>query len=497
MRYATHTKDAGSRGNTLVAVLVFSLMIAGMAIPTMLMGVRTSQSTSAAAINARLLMAAESGLGYCYLELEQDALYAVKDELGWDWNAADGLYEQAAQSLRLTGAAQAQPFRLRVQYLKAGVPVEFSDRTNPDERYDSIKVMSSASMGGLRQTAVAWYEFRFAFNAAIVSDSIPNATGGKGKTMAKKGHIVIDGNGNRYQHAIFGDLESNGEIVFFDDNKPVSLTSENAQDYMLAYEGSISANLAGTANEIPDFTNPASQKQLFDFDRFEALAAHGGGKIYNNLSEFESAVRDANSRLEPLEGVIVVKIDPAVEGNAPKLQDLTIQVNGTLLFDFADGTHPDYKVVIDKSVAVKINAANVIGIDLQDEQTWTTGYPPTYEDPEKQPYKVDITADGFDNFEPTDDMPAVMFNNGIVDFHGAVNICGVVYGPAFIEIENKDGNLQYFNGAVFGGGGVFLEAYKGGDGTIAIRHDRQTIDELPLFDQSAAKLTRVGYAITQ
>ena len=48
--------------------------------------------------------------------------------------------------------------------------------------------------------------------------------------------------------------------------------------------------------------------------------------------------------------------------------------------------------------------------------------------------------------DTSDDLPALMYNVGILDIHGNANICGGVYSPSFMEIENKeDGNLQYFN----------------------------------------------------
>ena len=79
---------------------------------------------------------------------------------------------------------------------------------------------------------------------------------------------------------------------------------------------------------------------------------------------------------------------------------------------------------------------------------------------------VDISPD-FENFKEGDDLPAIMFNTGVVDIHGGANISGLVYGPSFIEIENKEGNLQYFNGSILGGGGVLLEGDSNGGDTIA------------------------------
>jgi len=49
-----------------------------------------------------------------------------------------------------------------------------------------------------------------------------------------------------------------------------------------------------------------------------------------------------------------------------------------------------------------------------------------------------------------------MYNIGILDIHGNANISGVLYTPSFVEIENKqNGQIQYFNGSIIGGGGIF------------------------------------------
>lgn len=90
---------------------------------------------------------------------------------------------------------------------------------------------------------------------------------------------------------------------------------------------------------------------------------------------------------------------------------------------------------------------------------------------------MDITGASFENFKESDDLPALMFNTGIVDQHGSCNICGLVYGPSFIEIENKDGSLQYFNGSVMGGAGVYIEG-NDSNGNTVVHFDPSTIDML-------------------
>lgn len=63
------------------------------------------------------------------------------------------------------------------------------------------------------------------------------------------------------------------------------------------------------------------------------------------------------------------------------------------------------------------------------------------------------------------DYPALMFNQSIIDIHGTANVCGVVFGPASGEIENKgetslgDRGLlyQYFVGAIIIGNGIKIK----------------------------------------
>lgn len=61
------------------------------------------------------------------------------------------------------------------------------------------------------------------------------------------------------------------------------------------------------------------------------------------------------------------------------------------------------------------------------------------------------------------DYPAIIFNQSTVDIHGTANVCGVVFGPAYGEIENKgEGSpatplYHYFCGAVIVGNGIKLK----------------------------------------
>ncbi|MFQ5505536.1 MAG: hypothetical protein ACE5F1_12165, partial [Planctomycetota bacterium] len=73
----------------------------------------------------------------------------------------------------------------------------------------------------------------------------------------------------------------------------------------------------------------------------------------------------------------------------------------------------------------------------------------------------------------------------------------VVYGPSFIEIENKDGSVQYFNGAIIGGAGVFVEGDSGGGGFQAIRYDGGAIQNLETLNNAGKVMARTGFAVVK
>ena len=90
--------------------------------------------------------------------------------------------------------------------------------------------------------------------------------------------------------------------------------------------------------------------------------------------------------------------------------------------------------------------------------TYPSGYPPTYTNPAKNPVLINITSKGFANFTAADDLPAYMYNNAILDMHGNINVCGAVYSPCYMEIENKQaGQMQYIKGAIICGGGIYID----------------------------------------
>jgi hypothetical protein len=107
---------------------------------------------------------------------------------------------------------------------------------------------------------------------------------------------------------------------------------------------------------------------------------------------------------------------------------------------------------------------------------------------------VDATARIDQDFK---DIPAEMYAGGLVDMHHAVNTSGVVYTPDMLELEQKDkgnqvttnGNnggggkqaaLQYINGIIISGGGVYMKDETAGtNARTVIAYDDTSIDNLP------------------
>ena len=210
-----------------------------------------------------------------------------------------------------------------------------------------------------------------------------------------------------------------------------------------------------TSAEIPDYTNDGSPDQLFDFNRFIA-AAKASGNYFSNLTAFVNVMKTG----VVLEGVVAVDIAKSgLPSLSPGTLPFGINIRGTLVFNFSSAYDPSDKVA--NTAAMNINAANLSGLVPGNAATYASGYPPVYSNPAKNPANVNIAPQGFANFSPYDDLPALMYNVGILDMHGPVNISGVVYSPSFMEIENKqDGQIQYFKGSLIGGGGILLENNK-------------------------------------
>jgi len=84
------------------------------------------------------------------------------------------------------------------------------------------------------------------------------------------------------------------------------------------------------------------------------------------------------------------------------------------------------------------------------------------------------------------DIPAEMYAGGLVDMHHNVNISGVVYTPDMFEFEQKEMGkptakhaLQYVNGIIITGGGVYMKNEDLNQSLTVIAYDDTSIDNLP------------------
>ena len=71
------------------------------------------------------------------------------------------------------------------------------------------------------------------------------------------------------------------------------------------------------------------------------------------------------------------------------------------------------------------------------------------------------------------------------------------YGASFLEIENKTNNAtQYFNGAIFSGGGLWMDGGNVAGNNTIVNFDTNTVDELETLSASGQQeLVRTGYAV--
>ncbi len=470
-------------GFALIAALVIVVILAGLAAAMVFSSATHHMASMQAGDRARSLALAEAASAFILLDLDADPLGPVAT-----YTKVGNTYQRRYTPFE-TGDGQAL---VELAYtLDDGTPVTFSDP--PVELYDRLRVRVTGFRPRAQRTVIIDFDQQFVlFNSALVSDSIPAGgsvydldgnpltPGGSNKNLAKDGHIVFSDKGRADQLWVSGDIISNGGVYFGD-----GLLETSNANTDINFAGLIANDLAqGEETKIKDYTSIGSQEQLFDFDRFIAAARAGAGLEFTSLEDFADAMNTANAANQFLEGIIVLtvneddatKIENKIENKAGRVGIPDgINIRGTLLFNFEAGTDAMHKVFVKTSL--NINPADLSGLVANDPDTYVSGYGGAWTDDTKRPHNVDISGDGFENFADRDDMPALMFNTGIVDLHDACNVCGLVYGPSFIEIENKEGNLQYFSGSIMGGAGVYVEGNKTQGNTI-IKFDPNTIDML-------------------
>ncbi len=402
-------------------------------------------------INATQL--AEGGAGLACAELEKAYMSAAST-----FTASLGSNAAGAYTLNTSLGAGVEKVYERtivapftVGTVKA--QIWFTNSSSPS----AAKIVGIATVGKVQQIATIRVEMKFGYGAAIVSDSPGTSSTAVVKDRAS-GNVVIDGNKNGVTIIDGGP----GYAILANGRANIDTT------YAIVPPKSISMTNYNTANQIPDYTLEGSTDQLFDFTRFIAVADRtpNGPSVsknnhFTNIADFIKVISNAPNATTFLEGVVVVNVKKAdfttyPQGLTPTILKNPINVRGTLLFNFAaDVVATDYFM---NSATVNINPANLAGLNATNPATYTTGYPPVYSNPSNNPVNINITSGGsLQNFVAGDDLPALMYNIGIFDIHGAANVSGAIYTPSFIEIENLTaGNIQYFKGTLISGGGALI-----------------------------------------
>lgn len=375
------------------------------------------------------------------------------------------------------------PFSLPVT-----VQIWFTNTSTPS----AAKVVGTATVGASTQTATVMLQMQFGYGAAILSVD-PGTASTKILKDRAAGNVTIWG------------LKSGGTTIIDGGQAYAILANGRANvdtNYAIVPPKSISMTNYSTANQVPDYTLAGAADQLFDFNRFIAVAdlTPNGPSVsknnhFTNIADFIKVISNAPNSTTFLEGVIVVNVKQAdfntySQGLTPTLlKSHPINIHGTLVFNFAaDVVATDYFM---NSATVNINPASLAGLNATNPATFTTGYPPVYVDPLKSPTNIDITTKAFQNFTGDDDLPALMYNNGIFDIHGAANICGVIYTPSFIEIENLTaGNLQYFRGTLICGGGALIDNHWA-KATSIVSYDAGALDLLATSSNKGKRVSPI------
>lgn len=324
----------------------------------------------------------------------------------------------------------------------------------------SARIVSTATVGTVTKTVNLRLTMIYGWGAAIISTGQGNSSTAVTKSNAQAGNVVINAS-TVNKTFVDGGVISNGT------------TNKTSQANLPAAD--ISQNNYGTANQIPDYTNPGSTDQLFDFNRFIAVS-NAMGTHYASTAAFKTALAAAPGGV--LEGVITVDVEHSA--TLPKIDTAGypsgVNIRGTLVLNFAAAWTGSEKLVI--TAPLNINPANLSGLVVTDPTTYTTGYPAAITNPARMAKNVNITGAGFENFTAQDDLPAIMYKTAICDFHGPVNISGVVYSPIYAEIEQKSANqTQYIRGSVILGHGILFENTQATSKSI-ISYDAASVDNL-------------------
>ena len=358
------------------------------------------------------------------------------------------------------------------------------------------KVVATAVVGQVSQTATLHVTMQFGAGGAVISTNDGSTSTGVSKSVGQEGNVVVNSSSSIGYTVVDG---GSGKAILANGRANIDA------DLTTAIPASaISMNNGSTSNEIPDYTHPGSAAQLFDFNRFIAVADRTtGGAGYLGSNHFTNKLSFMNAMNavpagQYMEGVIVVNIKKSEMGD--DINDSTdatkgflrgINVKGTLVFNFASDVASTDKIF--DTATLNINPADLSHMVPGDSTTYTTGYPSLSATNPKNAININISnvpnpAGGtFSNFTADDDLPAMMYNIGILDMHGPVNISGVVYSPSFFEIENKKVSTQYFKGSLICGNGIFFSNETKGAVSI-ISYDQGALDKLATLGNNGKSL---------
>ena len=500
-------RNRKKRGMSLVVVSAFVVTAASFAVLAIGTTESNYQSTRSRVESQRAFYVAEGGVDFCLAQFPIDPFWAARSTTEFPTVTTDGAFVSKWRTL----GGNAGRFRMKIAYSRAndlpagwtgpGLPssfepfttVPFANRASDRPQYDRVLLEITAEVGRARKTVRANVQLQFtAYGAAIVSDAVQVSGSSSGKSLAiDKAGVVFSGD----KQYVYGGMRANGGVFLDSTTKPI--TTANAATLLTGFNGTVKTNLLGTDDEIPDYTNEGSPNQIFDFARFKAAAAAGRGSVFTSLASFYTAMNAANTAGKPLEGIIYLVVDCSKEGSSPKMQlgDMPdgINIKGTLVFDFVNPPDKFYKIF--GEVPIRINAATYPGnFDASNPATFTTGYPPTIS-PSKDPRGFDLAPYGFKSFAVDDDLPAMMYQTGTVDIHQEANICGAVYGPSYIEIENKHNARQYFNGILIGGGGVLVDGSPANGAEQIFYFDPNAVDALATVETAGRTPVIKNYLI--
>lgn len=320
----------------------------------------------------------------------------------------------------------------------------------------SAKIVATATVGGVTQTAKVNVKMCWGYPAAIISVNAGTTETSVSKSVAQDGNVVINGS-------------ANGPIVV-DGGPALAVLANGRTDYDTNYTRppatAYSMTNWNTVNQIPDYTSQGTSNALFDIDRFIAVAdktpggySPSGNNHFTNIANFMTAA-NSHPPTNAMQGVVVVDVW-ATDKNLGNLTIANIpngiNVNGSFVMNFCG---PGWDPVTEKIIvtaSLNINPADLSHLNPTNPATYTSGYPPVYTDASKNPVNINI-APAFQNFTAGDDLPAELYTIGCLDMHGNANICGVLYTPSYMEIENKNNSqTQYIRGACIMGNGIYYE----------------------------------------